>query len=204
MSLLKKKYFNLSLDINLPKIQNKTSSKSIAGNKSSIINKFDLSEDISKDKININEKVASSLDEYQESAIKNSSNKLLIVAGPGSGKTTVLTRRIAYMISEKNILPENCLAITFTKKAAQETRDRLKLLLNQKYNLINIHTFHSLCFSILKKNANKVSLQDDFKVISPQEKSLYKEKNISLENKIEFDDLINYTLKLFNQNPDIV
>lgn len=201
--LVKKKYINLSLD--LPKIQNKTSCKSITDNRSSIINKFDdLSKDINKDKININEKVASSLDEYQESAIKNSSKKLLIVAGPGSGKTTVLTRRIAYMISEKNILPENCLAITFTKKAAQEMRDRLRLLLNQKYDLINIHTFHSLCFSILKKNANKVSLNGDFKVISPQEKSLYKEKGISLENKLEFDDLIKYTLKLFNQNPDIV
>ena len=74
-----------------------------------------------------------SLDEAQEHAIKNENNQLIITAGPGSGKTTVLTRRIAYLISQKNVSPESCLAITFTKKAAQEMRERLEKLLPERF-----------------------------------------------------------------------
>lgn len=105
-------------------------------------------------------------------------SQLLIIAGPGSGKTTVLTRRISHMITEKNIKPENCLAITFTKRAAQEMRERLYKLLNTKSELINIHTFHSLCFSILKENYEKAGLKEGFRVITDKEKELYKDKEL--------------------------
>ena len=114
------------------------------------------------------------LDEFQESAVKNPNPQLLIVAGPGSGKTTVLTKRLAYMISEQNVPAEKCLAITFTRKAAQEMRERLSKLLKEKAAGLNIHTFHSLCFSILNENFETLGLAEDFRVISKEEKSLYK------------------------------
>lgn len=147
--------------------------------------------------------VPASLDEFQESAVKTEASQLLITAGPGSGKTTVLTKRLAYMISEKNIPPEKCLAITFTRKAAGEMKERLSKLLGEKSAGLNIHTFHSLCFAILKENYETLGLQKDFRVISKEEKSLYKEDEIP-ENLLEFDDLITLTLKLFNENPDIL
>jgi len=138
------------------------------------------------------------LDQYQESAVKNDCPQLLITAGPGSGKTTVLTKRIEYLINEKNIAPENCLAITFTRRASQEMRERLIKLIGEKANYINIHTFHSLCYSVLKTHYTK-----DFTVMSEQEKSLCKDEDL-LKNAISFDDLIILTLNLFEENPAIL
>ncbi|MCL2484907.1 MAG: UvrD-helicase domain-containing protein [Endomicrobia bacterium] len=143
--------------------------------------------------------ILSGLDEYQLSVVKNNKKQLLIIAGPGSGKTTVLTKRIAFAVSENNISPENCLAITFTRRAAKEMQDRLNLLLTKNYSNVNVHTFHSLCFSILKENASKAGLNLDFKVASKEEMSLSK----SDDNMLGFDDLISLTLKLLNDNPDI-
>ncbi|MDR2351519.1 MAG: UvrD-helicase domain-containing protein [Endomicrobium sp.] len=144
----------------------------------------------------------SNLDEYQLSAIKNTHDQLLIIAGPGSGKTTVLTKRIAYMVLENNIPPENCLAITFTHRAAHEMFNRLKLLLPKNYGNINIHTFHSLCFSILKENSDKVGLSPNFKVASKHEINLYADQSQS-DDILNFDDLIIFTVKLLNDNSDI-
>ena len=81
-------------------------------------------------------------------------------------------------------------------------RQRLKKLLSDKADLINIHTFHSLCLSSLKENTEKAGLSEDFKVISEQEKSLYKDENIP-DDMLEFDDLIKYTIKLFEDYPEI-
>lgn len=81
-------------------------------------------------------------------------------------------------------------------------RERLQKLLPDLYESINIHTFHSMCFSILKENAAKAGLNPDFKVISEQERELYKE-DFKPDEALGFDDLISYTLKLFEQNPDI-
>ena len=142
------------------------------------------------------------LDEYQKAAVENPNSQILIIAGPGSGKTTVLTRRIAHLINNNNVSPNNCLAITFTRRAAEEMRERLSALIPQKSELINIHTFHSLCFAILKENHEKAALDKNFSVISEQEKSLYKENELP-ENTISFDDLITLTVKLFEENPEI-
>ena len=137
-------------------------------------------------------------DEYQKAAITNPNNKLLIVAGPGSGKTTVLTNRIAYFVKEKNIPSDNCLAITFTRKAAQEMRERLNRLIPG--NNVNIFTFHALCLNILKENNEKAGIAENFEVISEEEKKLYDELPA---NFIEFDDLITLTIQLFNNYPEI-
>jgi DNA helicase-2/ATP-dependent DNA helicase PcrA len=142
------------------------------------------------------------LDEYQLSAVKNTNKQLLIIAGPGSGKTTVLTKRIAYMVLENNICTQNCLAITFTRTAAYEMNDRLNLLFPENYGNINIHTFHSLCFSILKENFDKAGLSPNFKVASKHEMNLYMQSH-QPDNTLNFDDLVIFTVKLLNDNPDI-
>lgn len=193
--LVKKNFINLKLDIDIPqtvisKPQNhKTFDVPLAHEK----NQNDISP----------KNIPYGLDEFQENAVKNPSKQLLISAGPGSGKTTVLTKRIARMITEGNVRGENCLAITFTKKAANEMRERLDKLLRGKSKNLNIHTFHSLCFSILKENYGLLGLGKDFRVISKEEKSLYKKDELP-ENLLEFDDLITLTLKLFKENPNIL
>jgi DNA helicase-2/ATP-dependent DNA helicase PcrA len=149
-----------------------------------------------------NNGISSSLDEYQLSAVENTNKQLLIIAGPGSGKTTVLTKRIAYMVLEYKIFPENCLAITFTRRAAYEMSNRLNLLLSKNYGNINLHTFHSLCFSILKENCDKVGLKPNFKVAGEHEINLSLQSH-RLYDSLNFDDLIIFTVKLLNDNPDI-
>ena len=156
-----------------------------------------------KEQADILEPRKSGLDEYQQNAVQNENKQLLIIAGPGSGKTTVLTRRIAYLINEKNINPENCLAITFTRRAAQEMRERLNKLLSSGAEKLNIHTFHSLCFSILKENYETAGLAKDFTVMSEQEKALCKDEKL-LENALSFDDLITLTVKLLEENEDLL
>jgi len=144
------------------------------------------------------------LDEFQQKAVQNPAKQLLIVAGPGSGKTTVLTNRIAYMISDLNVAPENCLAITFTRRAAGEMRERLtNLLAENKSTLINIHTFHSLCLAILKENYAKVGLDENFILMSEQEKKFCKDEKM-LEKALSFDDLITLGIKLLEENADIL
>lgn len=145
---------------------------------------------------------AKGLDEEQLTAVNSEEKQLLIVAGPGSGKTTVLTRRIAHLISDKNLKPENCLAITFTRRAAQEMRTRLAKLLGESAANLNIHTFHSLCFDILKENYEAAGLNPDFRVMSEQEKELCTDPQL-LENTLNFDELITLTVKLLEENPEI-
>lgn len=193
--LVKKNFINLKLDIDLP--VSKTTAPLKPKN-------FNLPLAAQKPKSEILKKTPlTSLDEFQQSAVKNTNNQLLIIAGPGSGKTTVLTKRIAYMISEKIMPSKNCLAITFTKKAANEMYERLSLLLKDEVKDLNIHTFHSLCYSILKENREVLGLSEDFRVISKEEKSLYKENELP-ENLLEFDDLITLTLKLFKENHEVL
>jgi uncharacterized protein (TIGR00375 family) len=91
------------------------------------------------------------LNEAQLRAVEHEGRPLLIIAGPGAGKTLTLTHRIAYLIRHRNVLPEHILAVTFTNKAAREMRDRLKLLIGDEYSLPLTATFHSLCFKILKE-----------------------------------------------------
>ena len=91
----------------------------------------------------------------QRRAVEYSGGPLLIVAGPGTGKTRTLTHRIAYLINEKKVLPHHILALTFTNKAAQEMRERLNTLIGSSGSLPLVATFHALCFKILNEQKIK-------------------------------------------------
>lgn len=195
--LVKKNFVNLKLNIDLPKP---------AASKPEIrpLPKTEQTRSAAVHSAQIDKKPAQKgLDEFQQSAVDSSNSQLLITAGPGSGKTTVLTRRIAHLIKDQNITPESFLAITFTRRAAGEMRERLGRILGEKSEAINIHTFHSLCFSILKNNYEKAGLNEDFTVMSEQEKSLCDNEEL-LKNALSFDDLILFTVKLLEENPEIL
>ena len=106
------------------------------------------------------------LDAEQRRAVETLAGPLLVVAGPGSGKTRTLTRRIAYLVTHRSVPPEQCLAITFTRRAAGEMRERLRDLLPGEWERIALHTFHSLGLAILRENHNAAGLQRGFRVAS--------------------------------------
>ena len=102
------------------------------------------------------------LNERQKEAVLTTEGPVLVLAGAGSGKTTVLVNRIAYMISEKHIRPWNILAITFTNKAAREMKDRIERLLGDTAKDMWIGTFHSVCVRILRSCIDLLGYNRDF------------------------------------------
>lgn len=102
------------------------------------------------------------LNERQKEAVLATEGPVLVLAGAGSGKTTVLVNRIAYMISEKHICPWNILAITFTNKAAREMKDRIERLLGDTAKDMWIGTFHSVCVRILRSCIDLLGYSRDF------------------------------------------
>src|SRR5262249_47312858 len=92
-------------------------------------------------------------------------------AGPGSGKTRTLTHRLAHLVAEKGVAPESCLAITFTRRAAAEMKERLTKLLPDRGKRIAVHTFHSLGLAILREHANPAGLQRGFRVADDAERT---------------------------------
>ncbi|KAI8048251.1 P-loop containing nucleoside triphosphate hydrolase protein [Thamnidium elegans] len=107
-----------------------------------------------------------SLNCIQRDAVLSTAKSLQIVAGPGSGKTKVLVCRVSYLILEKKILPFDIIVVTFTKKAANELKERLKTVIGpQLTQLIQIGTFHSICCSILRLNARDINMEPNFKII---------------------------------------
>ncbi|MEW2382490.1 UvrD-helicase domain-containing protein [Micromonospora sp. NPDC047707] len=104
------------------------------------------------------------LDAMQRVAASAPGGPLLIVAGPGTGKTRTLTHRIAYLCAELNVFPEHCLAITFTRRAAEELRHRLDGLLGPVAEDVTVGTFHSVGLQILRENAGAAGLPADFRI----------------------------------------
>ncbi len=118
----------------------------------------------------------SQLNNEQREATTSVDGPLLVLAGAGSGKTRVLTYRIAYMIQEKNISPWSILAITFTNKAANEMAQRVEGLLGTTANDMWIRTFHSACVRILRRDIHRIGYSRDFNIIdADDQKSLVKE-----------------------------
>ncbi|OGH11716.1 MAG: hypothetical protein A3B38_03375 [Candidatus Levybacteria bacterium RIFCSPLOWO2_01_FULL_36_13] len=118
------------------------------------------------------------MDKNQLDAVKHGSGPLLIIAGAGTGKTTVITERIKHLIVDKNILSDELLALTFTEKAAHEMQERVDILLPYGYTNLWIHTFHSFCDRILRSEAHAVGLDPNYKLISESESILLLRQNI--------------------------
>lgn len=112
----------------------------------------------------------SELDADQRRAVETHTGPLLIVAGPGSGKTKTLTYRIAHLIETQGVPAAHCLAITFTRKAADEMRMRLQALLPDVWEQIPIFTFHALGLSILQEQWNAAGLQRGFRIATESER----------------------------------
>jgi DNA helicase-2/ATP-dependent DNA helicase PcrA len=104
------------------------------------------------------------LNEPQRQAVVHAGTPLLVVAGAGSGKTRVLTRRIAWLISERDAHPGSILAITFTNKAAAEMRERVEDLVGRRARLMWVSTFHSSCVRILRKEIDKFGYKSSFSI----------------------------------------
>lgn len=125
----------------------------------------------------------SSLNDKQKEAVIDESKHLRIIAGAGSGKTRVLTMRIAYLIEQKHINPRNVLAITFTNKAANEMKNRISEMLGEAGDGAFISTIHSLCVRILKEEIGVFGYPKNFTIVDADDqktilKEAYKEFNI--------------------------
>ncbi|MBB3041659.1 DNA helicase-2/ATP-dependent DNA helicase PcrA [Nocardioides soli] len=110
------------------------------------------------------EELLEGLNEPQRAAVVHEGAPLLVVAGAGSGKTRVLTRRIAWLISERRAHPGSILAITFTNKAAAEMKERVEDLVGKRARIMWVSTFHSACVRILRKEADKLGYKSNFSI----------------------------------------
>ncbi len=138
------------------------------------------------------EKILGGLNPEQKKAVQCTDGPLLVFAGAGSGKTRVITSRIAYLISEKNVKPENILAVTFTKKAAGEMLERIKNILQDIgadiEDLPSVGTFHSIGALFLRHNAKAVGLTNNFSIYdSDDSENLIKE--LMLERQIDIKQI---------------
>ncbi len=206
------------------------------------------------------QEILKELNEEQYKAVVNTEGPCLVIAGAGSGKTKVLTHKIAYLIGEKQIKPWNILAITFTNKAANEMKERVANLVGDNASEIWMGTFHSICVKILRRFIDRIGMESSFIIFDAGDqrtlvKACIKELNIDdklfsdrsvlseisnaknemLEpenyavkangdfrkekiatiyelyqkrlrenNAIDFDDIINYTIRILMENPDIL
>lgn len=200
------------------------------------------------------------LNDRQKEAVVSTEGPCLVIAGAGSGKTKVLTHKIAYLISEKYVKPWNIIAITFTNKAANEMKERIQNIIGDAANDLWMGTFHSTCVKILRKYIDRIGFDHSFLIFdTSDQKTLIKEcmkdlkvddklfndkavlseisngKNEMLEpkayqtkyagdfrretigniyelyqkrlkenNALDFDDLINYAIKILTENPDVL
>lgn len=131
----------------------------------------------------LSEKLLNGLNEQQQKAVKATDGPLLIMAGAGSGKTRVLTHRIAYLMVEKQVAPWNILAITFTNKAAREMKERIRGILGGTSDEIWISTFHSMCVRILRRDIDRLGYSRNFSILDTSDqqtviKQILKDKNL--------------------------
>src|SRR5699024_6185402 len=126
------------------------------------------------------------LNKEQQEAVKHTEGPLLIMAGAGSGKTRVLTHRIAYLVDEKRVAPYNILAITFTNKAANEMKDRVAKLVGPDSYQILVSTFHSMCVRILRREIDKIGYSRNFTILDgSDQQTVIKQvlKNLNIDPK---------------------
>ncbi len=153
------------------------------------------------------------LDALQRVAASASAGPLLVVAGPGTGKTRTLTHRIAYLCADLNVRPEFCLAITFTRRAAEEMRSRLAALMSTQADRVTVATFHGLGLQILRENASLAGLEAGFSVVADAERvellaaaagdrGVYS-KLLRAQNLVDLDELLELPVVLLRDNPQL-
>ena len=119
------------------------------------------------------DRILDGLNAAQREAVTHEAGPLLIVAGAGTGKTTVITRRIAWLIAQRRVRPEEILALTFTDKAAAEMEERVDQLVPYGYADVEIATFHAFGDSLLRGHSLEIGLQNDFRVLSRAEQVIF-------------------------------
>ena len=135
----------------------------------------------------VNSEYLKNLNEAQKEAVMHLDGPLLIVAGAGSGKTKVLTSRIANIIQKKKAFPNQILAVTFTNKAAKEMHSRVSEILGSSATGLSwLGTFHSICAKLLRKHASAVNLNSNFTIIDSDDqirlvKNICKAENIDIK-----------------------
>ncbi|HYQ67791.1 UvrD-helicase domain-containing protein [Actinophytocola sp.] len=172
--------------------------------------------------------VLDGLDPDQRAAAGSGPGPLLIIAGPGTGKTRTLTHRIAHLVREREVPPEQCLAITFTRRAAEEMAERLAVLVPEQAPALTVATFHSLGVRILREQHANVGLSADFGIADQTTQLVIAEEIAGAEARgllaarrggesdhaveqylkalrqrdlVDFDDLVNLPLALFEADP---
>ncbi len=120
----------------------------------------------------------SDLNDEQRTAVTHGAGPLLVIAGVGTGKTTVITRRIAWLIAQKLAQPSEILALTFTERAAAQMEERVDLLVPYGYIEARIGTFHSFCDSILRENAVLLGLTPDFRILTQAEQVIFLKEHL--------------------------
>lgn len=132
----------------------------------------------------------------QKEAVMHTEGPLLLMAGAGSGKTRVLTHRIAYLIEEKNVNPWNILAITFTNKAAREMKERVENLLGDVAKAVTISTIHSFCVRLLREDILELGYPRNFTILdADDQKSIlrdaYKQMHIDVKS-YSYNSVLSY------------
>jgi len=117
-------------------------------------------------------KILENLNPAQREAVETINGPVLVIAGAGSGKTRALTYRTAYLILEKKVNPRNILAVTFTNKAAQEMKERIKELLGKEYGAPIVGTFHSICVRILRHEIEILGYNKNFNILDDQDQKI--------------------------------
>lgn len=117
----------------------------------------------------VRDKTLGELTEEQHRAATTTDGSVIIVAGPGTGKTRTLTHRMAYLVAERNVDPRSILAVTFTNRAAGEMRHRLHDLLGDACEGMTVSTFHSFCLQVLREHAVEAGLAEDFRLADREE-----------------------------------
>ncbi len=153
------------------------------------------------------------LDAMQRVAASAPGGPLLVVAGPGTGKTRTLTHRIAYLCAELGVSPDTCLAITFTRRAADELRTRLAGLLGEAAEGVTVTTFHALGLAILREHPAKAGLPADFRVAEDAERDQLREqagddpesyrKLLRAAGLVDLDELVTAPVALLRERPEL-
>ena len=149
------------------------------------------------------------LDSEQRAAAAHPAGPLLIVAGPGTGKTRTLTRRMAHLVRERGVAPDRCLAITFTRRAAEEMRERLRGLLPADAARITVTTFHGLGAIILREQHERAGLSPHFRIVDEIEKTeetplaAGTAENDADNDVVDFQELLELPVQLLTKEPDL-